>query len=133
MTTNRASDFPGSPLRGSTSSVRLGLNQGQKPSLPEKGLGQRGSLEFIFMGLEIVSTWETLKGTYADKWLLGLGEMRTTVLTASSDSCSELWEVHGNAENGICFFIVACVYLFLCATFSSLFADFRVRTIFFLF
>lgn len=86
MTTNRASDFPGSPLRGSTSSVRLGLNQSQKPSLPEKGLGQRGSLEFIFMGLEIVSTWETLKGTYADKWLLGLGEMRTTVLTASSDS-----------------------------------------------
>ena len=54
--------------------MRLGLNSGQKLSFPEKELGRRGRLEFIFMGLEIVSGRETLKSTNADKWLIGLGD-----------------------------------------------------------
>lgn len=98
MTTNRASDFPGSPRRGSESSVSLGFNWGHKLSLPEKELGQRGRLEFIFMRLEIVSSWETLQSTYADKWLIGVrdGLSRqmnckiSTLMTVSSDFCGEL-------------------------------------------
>lgn len=73
--------------------VRLGFNWGHKLSLPEKELGQRGRLEFIFMRLEIVSSWETFQSTYAglrDGLSCQMHCKISTLMTVSSDFRGEL-------------------------------------------